>query len=150
MAQLETEDGPVLAAVWKVLREHEDAHVDDVVAALGWDVERRAGVLRSMKLLIDSGHLTGPVLSGGGGLLDATAIEVTEKGLQRLGHWPDPNQNLVAAMVAALNTAADKAAPQEATALRRAADQLERILHDVSVGVLMSLYQDIKTRLGLP
>ena len=43
MAQWETEDGPVLAAVWKVLREHEYAHVDDVVAALGWDVERRAG-----------------------------------------------------------------------------------------------------------
>ncbi len=59
-------------------------------------------------------------------------------------------QTLVAAMVAALNTAADKAAPQEATALRRAADQLERILHDVSVGVLMSLYQDVKTRLGRP
>lgn len=140
----------MLEAVWKVLRKQEYAHVDDVLSTLGWDADRRASALRSMKLLIDSGHLTGPVLTGGGGLLDATAIEVTEKGLQRLGHWPDPNQNLVAAMVNALNTAADKAAPKEATALRKAADQLERILHDVSVGVLLSLYQDIKTRLGLP
>lgn len=31
-----------------------------------------------------------------------------------------------------------------------ATGELERILHDVSVGVLMSIYQDVKTRLGPP
>jgi hypothetical protein len=150
MAQWTTEDGPVLQAVWKVLREREHASVDDVLAVLGWDAVRRAGVLKSMKLLINTGHLGGPVLEGAGGLVDVVALEVTEKGLQRLGQWTDPNQNMVAALIAALNAAADKAEPKEASALRKAAGELERILHDVSVGVLMSIYQDVKTRLGLP
>jgi hypothetical protein len=35
MAQWTTEDGPVLQAVWKVLREREHASVDDVLAVLG-------------------------------------------------------------------------------------------------------------------
>ena len=150
MTQWATEDGPVLKAVWQVLREREYADPGHVLAALGWDAERRPGVLRSMKLLVDTGHRAGPVLAGAGGLMDVMATDVTEKGLQRLGQWSDPNQDLVAALIAALNKAAEKAEPQEATALRKAADQLERIVHDVSVGVLLSLYHDIKTRLGIP
>jgi hypothetical protein len=150
MAQWATEDGPVLEAVWKVLRTREHAGVDDVLAVLGWDADRRSAVLRSMKLLVNTEHIDGPVLDGGGGLIDVMALEVTEKGLQRLGQWTDPNQNMVAALIAALNDAAQKAEPKEASALRKAAGELERILHDVSVGVLMSIYQDVKTRLGLP
>jgi hypothetical protein len=150
MAQWAAEDGPVLEAVWRVLRTREHAAVDDVLAVLAWGTDRRTGVLKSMKLLVNTGHLGGPVLEGAGGLIDVVALEVTEKGLLRLGQWTDANQDLVAALIAALNKAADQAEPKEATALRTAAGALERILHDVSVGVLMSIYQDIKTRLGIP
>jgi len=76
--------------------------------------------------------------------------DITEKGLLRLGLWTDQNQELVAALIAALNAAAEKAAPEEAGELRKAAEQLGRISRDVLVGVLTSVIRDSMTRLGLP
>jgi len=90
------------------------------------------------------------VLTGDATLQDVTANNVTEKGLQRLGQWRDANQELVMALIAALNAAAEKAEPKEATELEKAADHLGRISRDVLVGVLVGVIQDFWVRLGLP
>lgn len=80
-----TDDGPVLAAVSRLLGGDRDTvSADQVLAELGWGADRRMALMRSMKLLIDSRCLTGKVLTGDATLQDVTATGVTEKGLQRL------------------------------------------------------------------
>ena len=54
------------------------------------------------------------------------------------------------ALIAALNAAAEKAEPKEATELEKAADHLGRISGDVLVGVLVGVIQDFRVWLGLP
>ncbi len=151
MAQWATDDGPVLATVARLLRDRD--HVSDalVLAELGWGPNRHSAVKRSMKLLIDSDFLVGrPLTAGDGTIMDVTVTSVTEKGLQRLGLWTDQNQELVAALIAALNDAAAKAKPEEATRLRKAAHALEGVGRDVLVGVLVGVVDGFRARLGLP
>ncbi len=150
MAQWATDDGPVLAAAARLLRESEHVSEDQVLAELGRSADHRLDVMRSLNLLIDSDHLLGKVNRGDATILDVMVTDITEKGLLRLGLWTDQNQELVAALIAALNAAAEKAAPEEAGELRKAAEQLGRISRDVLVGVLTSVIRDSMTRLGLP
>jgi hypothetical protein len=150
MAQWATDDGPVLTAVARLLRESEHVSEDQVLAELGWSADRRLDVMRSMKLLIDSDYLVGKVNTGDATIQDVMVTSITEKGLLRLRQWTDPNQELVAALIAALNAAAEKAEPKEAGELRKAAEQLGRISRDVLVGVLTAAIRDSMTRLGLP
>ncbi len=151
MSQWATDDGPVLEAVARLLRDRE--HVSDVqvLADLGWGPDCHQAVRKSMRLLIDSDLLVGkPLTAGDGTIIDVTATSVTEKGLQRLGLWSDQNQELVAALIAALNEVAAKAAPKDATMLCRAADELEKIAGDVLGRVLVLLFEHYKTRFGIP
>lgn len=150
MAQWSSVDGPVLEAVWQVLQEDEHASENAVLATLRWDAGRRLAVMRSMRLLINSDYLVGKVNTGDATIQDVMATSVTEKGLLRLGQWKDPTQELVVALIAALNAAAETAEPKEASALRKAAEQLGKISRDVLVGVLTSVTRDSMTRLGLP
>jgi hypothetical protein len=133
-----------------VLRERERVSADEVLAELGCGADSRLTVMRSMKLLIDSDYLVGKVLTGDATLQDVTANNVTEKGLQRLGQWRDANQELVMALIAALNAAAEKAEPKEATELGKAADQLGRISRDVLVGVLVGGYPGLQSSARAP
>jgi hypothetical protein len=92
----------------------------------------------------------GKVNTGDATIQDVMVTGITEKGLLRLGLWTDPNQELVASLIAALNAAAERAEPKEAGELRKAAEQLGRISRDVLVGVLTAAIRDAMTRLGLP
>src|ERR1700674_682943 len=130
MAQWAADDGPVLAAAAGLLREREHVSEDQVLAELGRSADRRLEVMRSMKLLIDSGYLVGKVNTGGATIQDVMVTGITEKGLLRLGLWTDPNQELVAALIAALNKAAEKAEPAEAGGMRKAALQVGDISPD--------------------
>ena len=150
MAQWAADDEPVLVAVWQVLREREHASENAVLAQLGWNADRRLAVMRSMRLLINAGYIVGTVSTGDATIQDVTATSLTEKGLQRVGLWPDPNQELAAELIAAIRETAEKAAPKEATLLRKVADELESIGADVLAKALLVAYQHVKTRLGLP
>ena len=150
MAQWAADDGPVLAAVARLLRESEHVSENQVLGELGRSADRRLEVMRSMKLLIDSDYLVGKVNTGDATIQDVMVTAITEKGLLRLGLWTDPKQELVAALIAALNAAAERAEPKEAGELRKAAEQLGKISRDVLVGVLTAAIRDSMTRLGLP
>jgi hypothetical protein len=150
VGQWASDDGPVLAAVGRLLRKREHVSENQVLAELGWSTDRRLDVMRSMKLLIDSDYLVGNVSTGDATIQDVMVTSITEKGLLRLGLWTDPNQELVAALIAALNAAAARAEPEEAGELRKAAEQLGRISRDVLVAVLTGAIRDSMTRLGFP
>jgi len=149
MAQWAAADGPVLAAVARLLRNSEHVSENQVLAELGWSADRRLEVMRSMKLLIESDYLAGKVNTGDATIQDVMVTGITEKGLLQLGLWTDPNQELVTTLIAALNAAAERAEPKEADELRKAAEQLGRISRDVLVGVLTAAIRDAMTRLGL-
>lgn len=137
-------------AVWQVLREHEHASENAALAQLGWVADWRLAGMRSMRLLINAGFNVGTVSTGDATIEDVTATSLTEKGLQKLGLWPDPNQELAAELIAAIRETAEKAGPKEATLLRKVADELESIGADVLAKVLIVAYQHVKTRLVLP
>jgi hypothetical protein len=150
MAQWATNDGPVLAAVARLLRDSEHVSENQVLAELGRSADGRLEVMRSMRLLIQSDYIGGKVNTGDTTIQDVMVTGLTEKGLMRLGLSTGPNQELVAALIAALNAAAEPTEPKEAGELRKAAKQLGRITRDVLVGVLTAAIRDSTTRLGLP
>jgi len=150
MAQWAADDEPVLVAVWQVIQEREHASENALLAQLGWVADRRLVVMRSMRLLINAGYIVGTVSTGDATIQNVTATSLTEKGLQRLGLWPDPNQELAAELIDAIRETAEKAGPKEATLLRKVADELESIGADVLAKELLVAYQHVKTRLGLP
>jgi hypothetical protein len=150
MAQWSTNDGPVLAAVWRILNRQEHASENETLIELGRPIEDRLAVMRSMKRLNDNGFLVCKVSTGDATIQDVMATSVTEKGLQALGQWPSPNQELIAALIAALNDAADKVAPKEATKLRKAATMLGGISRDVLVDVSVRVAAAVGTHFGLP
>jgi hypothetical protein len=150
MAQWANVDGPVLEAVWQVLEDAEYASENAVLGALGWVVDQRLAVMRSMRRLIDTGYIVGKVSTGDATIQDVMATSLTEKGLQTLGLWPAPNQGLAAALIIAMREVAETAEPAKATVMRRVADELESIGADVLVKALQIAYQHIKNRLRLP
>ena len=78
MAQWTTEDGPVLEAAWRRLAKGNHVNASEVLSELGRGADNLPAVMRSMKLLIDSGYLDGSPLSG-----DATLLDVTVTGSPR-------------------------------------------------------------------
>jgi hypothetical protein len=80
-----TDDRVVLAATERLLREHEHVSADEVLAALGWDADRKLPLMRAMKRLIDDGQLVGKVLTGDATTLEVMVTDIAQKGLTRLG-----------------------------------------------------------------
>jgi hypothetical protein len=103
-----------------------------------------------MRLLIENDYLVGKVSTGDATIQDVTATSVTEKGLQRLGQWPAPNQELVEALIAALNDAADKVAAKDATRLRKAAGLLGGLSRGVLEHALARAFDAVAGNLRLP
>ncbi len=150
MTQWTTDDGPVLVATWRVLARQTYASEHDVLAELGREPADLPAVMRSMKLLTDNDYLVAKVSTGDATIQDVMATSVTEKGLQRLGQWPAPNEELVEALIAALNDAADKVAPKDATRLRKAAGLLGGVSREVLVDATVRAFAAVAKNLGLP